>query len=108
MSRPPRNPRRAYDADGREIRPATISDLKALGCRTRAAECDAYHGRHLAAKRVEKEFFPLGPIIRQLLFQVLFIVLFIVGVFVAPVFMFMLIALSAVAALNRIANGMRS
>ena len=43
MSRPPRNPRRAYDADGREIRPATISDLKALGCRTRAAECDAYH-----------------------------------------------------------------
>ena len=43
MSRPPRNPRRAYDADGREIRPATIADLKALGCRTLMAGCDDCH-----------------------------------------------------------------
>jgi hypothetical protein len=29
-----RNPRRAYDKDGREIPPATIADIKALGCQT--------------------------------------------------------------------------
>jgi hypothetical protein len=36
----PRNRRRAYDKDGNEIRPATITHLKADGCRTVAAFCD--------------------------------------------------------------------
>jgi hypothetical protein len=45
LTRPPRirNPRRAYDAEGREIRPAIIADLKALGFRTLMAACDDCH-----------------------------------------------------------------
>jgi hypothetical protein len=34
-----RNPRHAYDNDGREIPPATIADIKALRCRVIEATC---------------------------------------------------------------------
>jgi hypothetical protein len=57
MSRPPRNLRRAYDADGREIRPATIAELKALGCRTLMAECDDCHREAV----VDVSGFPNAP-----------------------------------------------
>jgi hypothetical protein len=35
-----RNPRRAYDSDGREIEPPTIGDHLRGGCRTLEAVCD--------------------------------------------------------------------
>jgi hypothetical protein len=35
-----RNPRRAYDKDGKEISPATIADIRALGVTTVEAVCE--------------------------------------------------------------------
>jgi hypothetical protein len=35
MTRPPRNPRRAYDADGREIRPMSLGNMREHGVRFR-------------------------------------------------------------------------
>jgi hypothetical protein len=40
VTRRPRNPRRAYDHDGREIPPATVGNHLAHGLRTVAASCD--------------------------------------------------------------------
>ncbi len=39
--RRPRNPRRAYDRDGREIPPAAIRNNRENGCSTVVAFCDA-------------------------------------------------------------------
>jgi hypothetical protein len=39
MSRPPRNPRRAYDADGREIPPMTLGNMREHGVRSALAAC---------------------------------------------------------------------
>ncbi len=37
--RPPRNPRRAYDADGREIPPMTLGNMREHGVRSIRAYC---------------------------------------------------------------------
>jgi hypothetical protein len=37
----PRNPRRAYDRDGKEIPPATVASTRALGMTTVTAFCEA-------------------------------------------------------------------
>jgi len=39
MSRSPRNPRRAYDADGREIPPMTLANMRQNGARWIEAYC---------------------------------------------------------------------
>jgi hypothetical protein len=41
MSKPPRNPRRAYNEDGSEIPPATVGSTKAQGMSTVSAFCQA-------------------------------------------------------------------
>jgi len=37
MTRPPRNPRRAYDADGRMVKPMTLGNMREHGVRSVAA-----------------------------------------------------------------------
>ena len=39
--KPGRNPRRAYDQDGREIAPMTLANMRAHGVRAVEAECQA-------------------------------------------------------------------
>jgi len=39
MTRPPRNPRRAYDADGREIPPMTLATMREHDARSVEAPC---------------------------------------------------------------------
>ncbi|MBO1905849.1 hypothetical protein J4G37_13215 [Microvirga sp. 3-52] len=41
MSKPPRNPRRAYNEDGNEIPPATVASTRAQSMTTVAAFCQA-------------------------------------------------------------------
>jgi hypothetical protein len=43
---PPRNPRRAYDADGNEIPPVTVVRSLAEGYRIVMAYCEAHHCGH--------------------------------------------------------------
>ena len=43
---PPRNPRRAYDADGNEIPPVTVAQSLADGYRTVMAYCEAHNCGH--------------------------------------------------------------
>jgi hypothetical protein len=43
---PPRNPRRAYDVDGKEIPPVTVGQSIADGYRTVMAYCEAYNCGH--------------------------------------------------------------
>jgi len=46
MTRAPRNPRRAYDRDGREIPPMTLANMREHGVRTIWASCqEAFCGR---------------------------------------------------------------
>lgn len=45
---PRRNPRRAYDADGREIPPPTIGQCRSQGDRTAAVHCQAIDCGHRA------------------------------------------------------------
>jgi hypothetical protein len=40
MGKPPRNPLRAYDEQGKEIAPATVASVRALGLNTVAAFCE--------------------------------------------------------------------
>ena len=47
-TRPPRNPRRAYDENGNEIPPASVGRSKADGHRTVAAFCEAQGCGHHA------------------------------------------------------------
>lgn len=46
MSKPPRNPRRAYNEDGSEIPPATVASTRAQGIKTVAAFCEAQRCGH--------------------------------------------------------------
>jgi hypothetical protein len=46
MSKPPRNPRRAYNEDGREIPPATAASTRAQGMKTVSAFCEAHGCGH--------------------------------------------------------------
>ncbi len=43
---PPRNPRRAYDANGNEIPPVTVGQSLAEGYRTVMAYCEAHNCGH--------------------------------------------------------------
>ncbi len=53
MTRPPRNPRRAYDADGREIRPMTLGNMREHGVRTVVAHCQDVGCGHSASINVD-------------------------------------------------------
>lgn len=46
MGKPQRNPRRAYDENGREIPPPTIASSRASGLNTVAAFCEARGCHH--------------------------------------------------------------
>ena len=51
-----RNPRRAYDKDGREIPPMTVANVRSLGCKTVEAFCEAMGCGHSAVVELD----PLG------------------------------------------------
>lgn len=38
-----RNPRRAYDREGREIQPMTLANMRSLGARSVLASCEKCH-----------------------------------------------------------------
>ena len=46
MTRPGRNPRRAYDHEGREIPPMTLASMRARGVTHVFAACEAHGCRH--------------------------------------------------------------
>jgi hypothetical protein len=49
MTRPPRNPRRAYDAEGREIAPMSLGDMREHGVQSVAAHCQDASCGHSAS-----------------------------------------------------------
>ena len=51
--RPPRNPRRTYDADGREIRPMDLGNMREHGVRSVAAICQEVNCGHSGAVNVD-------------------------------------------------------
>ena len=53
MSRPPRNPRRAYDADGREIKPMDLANMREHGVRSVEASCQEIGCAHEASLNVD-------------------------------------------------------
>ena len=53
MTRPPRNPRRAYDHDGREIPPMTLGNMREHGVRTVVAHCQQPNCSHSASIDVD-------------------------------------------------------
>ena len=53
MSKPNRNPRRAYDEHGKEIQPVTVGQLLADGYKTAMAYCEAGGCHHGAAVPLE-------------------------------------------------------
>ena len=53
MTRPPRNPRRAYDHDGREIPPMTLGNMREHGVRSVAAHCQEPSCGHSASVNVD-------------------------------------------------------
>ena len=54
MTRPPRNPRRAYDADGREIRPMSIGNMREHGVRSVLAICQEASCGHSGSVNVDE------------------------------------------------------
>ena len=53
MSRPPRNPRRAYGAEGCEIKPKALATMREHGVRSVAAECQKIGCRHAGSVNVD-------------------------------------------------------
>ena len=53
MTRPPRNPRRAYDADGNEIRPMSLGNMREHGLRSVLAICQESSCGHSASINVD-------------------------------------------------------
>jgi hypothetical protein len=53
MTRPPRNPRRAYDADGNEIRPMSLGNMREHGVRSVLAICQESSCGHSASINVD-------------------------------------------------------
>jgi hypothetical protein len=52
MTRPPRNARRAYDHDGREIPPMSLGNMREHGGRSVAAHCQETNCGHSASINV--------------------------------------------------------
>ena len=59
-----RNPRRAYDHDGREIPPMTLGNMRAHGVRTVMAHCQAANCAHSASIDVDAllDHFPVPDV----------------------------------------------
>jgi hypothetical protein len=53
MTRPPRNPRRAYDHDGREIRPMSLGNMREHGVRSVLAICQETSCGHSGSINVD-------------------------------------------------------
>lgn len=53
MTRPPRNPRRAYDADGNEIRPMSLGNMREHGVRSVLAICHRTSCGHSGSVNVD-------------------------------------------------------
>jgi hypothetical protein len=53
MTRPPRNPRRSYDADGNEIRPMTLRNMREHGVRSVLAICQEANCGHSGSLNVD-------------------------------------------------------
>jgi hypothetical protein len=53
MTRPPRNPRRAYDHHGREIRPMSLGNMRAHGVRSVLALCQEASCGHAGSLNVD-------------------------------------------------------
>jgi len=53
MTRPPRNPRHAYDADGREIPPMDLGNMREHGVRSVSANCQEVNCGHSGSVNVD-------------------------------------------------------
>ena len=53
MTRPPRNPRRAYDAHGNELRPMSLGNMREHGVRSVLAICQEASCGHSASINVD-------------------------------------------------------
>jgi len=53
LTRPPRNPRHAYDADGREIRPMDLGNMREHGVCSVAAHCPEVSCGHSGSVNVD-------------------------------------------------------
>ncbi len=54
MTRPPHNPRRAYDHEGREIPPMSLGNMREHGVRSVLAICQETSCSHSASINVDK------------------------------------------------------
>jgi len=54
IDRPARNPRRAYDADGREIPPMDLANMRENGIRSVAADCQELGCHHHGVINVDR------------------------------------------------------
>src|SRR5829696_7213613 len=68
MTRPPRNPRRAYDAEGNEIRPMSLGNMREHGVRSVKASCQETNCGHSASIKVEDlpDSFPVPDVSMRL------------------------------------------
>jgi hypothetical protein len=64
MTRPPRNPRRAYDADGREISPMSLGNMREHGVRAVLALCQEASCGHSGSINVDSlpDSFPVPDV----------------------------------------------
>jgi hypothetical protein len=53
MTRPPRNPHRSYDANGHEIRPMSLGNMREHGVRSMLAICEEASCGHSASVNVD-------------------------------------------------------
>ncbi len=53
MAKPPRNPRRAYDGNGNEIRPMNLGNMRSQGVRSISAYCQSINCGHEATFRAD-------------------------------------------------------
>ena len=67
-TRPPRNPRRAYDADGNEIRPMSLRNMREHGVRSVLAICQEASCGHAGSINVDNlpDSFPVPDVALRL------------------------------------------
>jgi hypothetical protein len=68
MTRPPRNPRRSYDADGHEIPPMPLGNMREHGVRSVAAICRVVGCGHSGSVNVDNlaDDFPVPDVALRL------------------------------------------
>jgi hypothetical protein len=68
MTRPPRNPRRAYDHDGNEIRPMSLGNMREHGVRAVMAICQEASCGHSGSINVDSlpDDFPVPDVFLRL------------------------------------------